>query len=58
MFPVGPTEYIGKKVLAVQRCCQERKGTQDLGLVNAFHGRNKLKTQKEWKEEMKIKGRE
>ncbi|KAL4916010.1 hypothetical protein BDW62DRAFT_212304 [Aspergillus aurantiobrunneus] len=27
--PVGPAEYIGKKVLAVPRCCQKRKGRTD-----------------------------
>lgn len=33
-FAVDPTEFIGKKVLAVPRCCQKRKGTQDRGRVN------------------------
>ena len=28
-FPIDPTEYTGKKVLAVPRCCQVKKGTQD-----------------------------
>ncbi|KAF2963418.1 hypothetical protein GQX73_g10145 [Xylaria multiplex] len=29
LFLVNPADYIGKKVLAVPRCCQKRKGTQD-----------------------------
>ncbi|KAI9762870.1 MAG: hypothetical protein M4579_000223 [Chaenotheca gracillima] len=29
-------EHIGKKVLAVPRCCQMRKGTQDRGRVNKY----------------------
>jgi hypothetical protein len=29
LFPVNPTEYTEKKVLAVPRCCQHKKGTQD-----------------------------
>jgi len=28
-FAIDPTEYTGKKVLAVPRCCQVKKGTQD-----------------------------
>jgi hypothetical protein len=28
-FAIDPTEYTGKKVLAVPRCCQVQKGTQD-----------------------------
>ena len=28
-FQIDPTEYTGKKVLAVPRCCQVKKGTQD-----------------------------
>ncbi|KAJ6013581.1 hypothetical protein N7540_008172 [Penicillium herquei] len=34
LFPVDPVDYIRKKVLAVPRCCQKRKGTQDRGRVN------------------------
>ncbi|KAI1141371.1 hypothetical protein F5Y05DRAFT_259054 [Hypoxylon sp. FL0543] len=34
LFSVDPAEYTGKKVLAVPRCCQTRKGTQDRGRVN------------------------
>ncbi|KAI9669426.1 MAG: hypothetical protein M1831_000462 [Alyxoria varia] len=33
-FQVKPEEYTGKKVLAVPRCCQKRKGTQDRGRIN------------------------
>jgi hypothetical protein len=36
LFPVDPTEYTGKKVLAVPRCCQKKKGTQDRGLINSL----------------------
>lgn len=28
-FAVDPAEFIGRKVLAVPRCCQKRAGTQD-----------------------------
>ncbi|KAI0533793.1 hypothetical protein GGR58DRAFT_516652 [Xylaria digitata] len=34
LFLVNPADYTGKKVLAVPRCCQKRKGTQDRGRVN------------------------
>jgi len=34
-FAVDPVEYSGKKVLAVPRCCQKRKGTQDRPRVNS-----------------------
>ena len=33
-FAVDAAEYIGKKVLAVPRCCQKRKGTTDRTRVN------------------------
>lgn len=33
-FDIDPAEYIGKKVLAVPRCCQKRKGTTDRRRVN------------------------
>lgn len=33
-FAVDPADFVGKKVLAVPRCCQKRKGTQDRGRVN------------------------
>ena len=33
-FSVDPVEYTGKKVLAVPRCCQKRKGTQDRSRIN------------------------
>jgi hypothetical protein len=35
LFAVDPAEYTGKKVLAVPRCCQKRKGTQDCERVNS-----------------------
>lgn len=51
-FAVDAAEYTGKKVLAVPRCCQKRKGTQDRWRVNALvdqrlSGRETLKTAKE-----------
>ncbi|KAI9373538.1 hypothetical protein BJX61DRAFT_552196 [Aspergillus egyptiacus] len=47
LFAVDPVKFIGKKVLAVPRCCQRRKGTQDRWRVNALvdqrvHGREQL----------------
>src|SRR5215469_13033458 len=36
LFPIDPTEYTGKKVLALPRCCQVKKGTQDRGRVNSL----------------------
>ena len=33
-FPVDPADYIGKKILAVPRCCQKRKGSTDRSRVN------------------------
>lgn len=33
-FAVDPVEFVGKKVLAVPRCCGKRKGTQDRERVN------------------------
>ncbi|KAL7934057.1 hypothetical protein V8C35DRAFT_327498 [Trichoderma chlorosporum] len=33
-FMVDPADYIGKKILAVPRCCQKRKGTTDRSRVN------------------------
>lgn len=35
-FQVNPADYTGKKVLAVPRCCQKRKGTQDRSRINFF----------------------
>lgn len=35
LFAVELAEYAGKKVLAVPRCCQKRKGTQDRLRVNS-----------------------
>lgn len=48
LFTVDPGESIGKKVLAVPRCRQKRKGTQDRWRVNALvdqriHGGERLK---------------
>ncbi|KEY75018.1 hypothetical protein S7711_10452 [Stachybotrys chartarum IBT 7711] len=41
-FGIDPTEYSGKKVLAVPRCCQKRKGTTDRQRVNdAVNSRGK-----------------
>lgn len=34
LFSVDPEDYAGKKVLAVPRCCQKRKGTTDRARVN------------------------
>lgn len=36
LFPVDPTEYTGKKVLVVPRCCQVKKGTQDRERCNSL----------------------
>lgn len=33
-FSVDPIEYTGRKVLAVPRCCQKKRGTQDRKLIN------------------------
>ncbi|KAI1181885.1 hypothetical protein F5B17DRAFT_444684 [Nemania serpens] len=33
-FHVDPAEYAGKRILAVPRCCQKRKGSTDRGRVN------------------------
>ncbi|KAF2241716.1 hypothetical protein BU26DRAFT_440072 [Trematosphaeria pertusa] len=35
-FSVNPTGYTGKKVLAVPRCCQHKKGTLDRRLINSM----------------------
>ena len=34
-FASDPAKYVGKMVLAVPRCCQKRKGTQDRARVNS-----------------------
>jgi hypothetical protein len=34
-FQIDPTEYTGKRVLAVPRCFQVKKGTQDRQRLNA-----------------------
>jgi len=33
-FNIDPADYNGKKVLAVPRCCQKRKGTTDQKRIN------------------------
>lgn len=33
-FEINPADYIGKRVLALPRCCQKRKGTTDRRRVN------------------------
>lgn len=33
-FSINPTDYTGKKVLAVLRCCQHKRGTKDRSLIN------------------------
>jgi hypothetical protein len=35
-FPVDPANYIGRRVLAVPRCCQHKRGTQDRKLINGM----------------------
>ncbi|KAH8719437.1 hypothetical protein GQ44DRAFT_687709 [Phaeosphaeriaceae sp. PMI808] len=35
MFSIRPNEYTGRKVLAVPRCCQHKKGTQDRIRINS-----------------------
>ncbi|KAH9216199.1 hypothetical protein DL95DRAFT_498532 [Leptodontidium sp. 2 PMI_412] len=49
-FPLDPTEYTGKKVLAVPRCCQVKKDTQDRrrwnGLVAERDGHTSYKAQR------------
>ena len=54
LFEVDPREFVGKKVLAVPRCCQKRKGTQDRWRVNALvdqrvHGYEHLKGPNEFR---------
>jgi hypothetical protein len=36
LFSVNPNDYTGKKVLAVPRCCQHKKGSQDRKLINGL----------------------
>ncbi|KAF1912726.1 hypothetical protein BDU57DRAFT_333424 [Ampelomyces quisqualis] len=36
LFLVDPREYTGKKVLAVPRCCQKKKGSQDRARINSL----------------------
>jgi hypothetical protein len=55
-FTVDPAEYTGKMVLAVPRCCQVKKGTQDRGRVNmlviAREKREKEKRERERERDM------
>lgn len=55
-FPVDLADYAGKKVLAVPRCCQKRKGTTDRARVNESiayrEGRIKLVVATEEEKEM------
>jgi hypothetical protein len=44
-FTVDPAEYIGKKILAVPRCCQKRKGTTDRKRVNGSLAERELERQ-------------
>lgn len=50
LFAVDPTDYRGKKVLAVPRCCQKRKGTQDRARVNSAVAERdaRMKRANEW----------
>ncbi|KAL5316309.1 hypothetical protein ACEPPN_015354 [Leptodophora sp. 'Broadleaf-Isolate-01'] len=45
-FQIDPTEYTGKKVLAVPRCCQVKKGTQDRQRWNALVAERDRETQR------------
>jgi hypothetical protein len=36
LFPVDPNDYTGRQVLAVPRCCQHKKGTQDRRLITGL----------------------
>ncbi|KAB8737508.1 hypothetical protein FH972_026467 [Carpinus fangiana] len=47
-FKVDPTEYTGKRVLAVPRCCQKRKGTQDRWKINCSVAAREGKEPKGW----------
>jgi hypothetical protein len=54
-FAVDPAEYIGKKVLAVPRCCQKRRGTQDRQRVNSSVS-ERVQRDREMLEKMEMKG--
>jgi hypothetical protein len=54
LFAVDSADFIGKRVLAVLRCCRKRKGTQDCWRVNThvdkrIHGCEQLKCAEELK---------
>ena len=36
LFSVNSTDYTGTRVLAVPRCCQHKKGTQDRRLIHGL----------------------
>ncbi|OIW26032.1 hypothetical protein CONLIGDRAFT_516716 [Coniochaeta ligniaria NRRL 30616] len=46
MFSVNPVEYTGKKVLAVPRCCQHKRGTQDRRLINGMVAERDIEVRK------------
>lgn len=41
-FKIDAAGYVGKKILAVPRCCQKRKGTQDRTRVNGLVAQHDL----------------
>jgi hypothetical protein len=45
-FQIDPTEYTGKRVLAVPRCCQVKKGSQDRQRCNAEVAERDRETQR------------
>jgi hypothetical protein len=49
-FAVDLAEFVGKKVLAVPRCCQKRKGTQDRARVNSCveERDQRMREEQEW----------
>jgi hypothetical protein len=46
LFQIDPTEYTGKKVLAVPRCCQVKQGTQDRQRCNTEVAERNRETQR------------
>ncbi|KAH7376240.1 hypothetical protein B0T11DRAFT_271886 [Plectosphaerella cucumerina] len=50
-FSVDVAEYAGKKVLAVPRCCQNRKGTTDRARVNESIAHKAGRFKYDWEEE-------
>lgn len=49
-FPVNAAEYAGKKVLAIPRCCQNRKGTTDRARINESIAHKAGKFKYDWEE--------